>query len=53
MRAFGKNDLQARSNRGRKSIAVAPESEEAKQAKQALDGMRNGHKDSGAGSSQD
>lgn len=53
VRAFGKNDLQSAAESWQKVIDVAPESEEAKLSKQALDGMRNGHKDSGAGSSQD
>lgn len=58
VRAFGKNDLQGAAEAWQKVIDVAPDSEEARLSKQALDGMRNGHKDSGvggagAGSSQD
>jgi tetratricopeptide (TPR) repeat protein len=56
VRAFGKNDLQSAAESWQKVIDVAPESEEATLSRQALDGMRNGHKDNaapGGGSSQD
>jgi cytochrome c-type biogenesis protein CcmH/NrfG len=47
IRAFGKHDLPAAAESWQKVINVAPDSEEARLSKQALDGMRNGHKDDG------
>lgn len=47
IRAFGKHDLPAAAESWQKVIDVAPNSEEARLSKQALDGMKNGHKDDG------
>jgi tetratricopeptide (TPR) repeat protein len=45
--AFGKQDLQGASDAWQKVIAVAPDSEEGKRAKQIIDGLKSGH--AGAG----
>jgi tetratricopeptide (TPR) repeat protein len=41
--AFGKQDLQRASDAWQKVIAIAPDSEEGKRAKQILDGLKSGH----------
>jgi tetratricopeptide (TPR) repeat protein len=43
VRAFGKNDLAAAAESWRKVVAIAPDSQEGKIAKQGLDGIQNGH----------
>ena len=45
--AFGKQDLQGASDAWQKVIAIAPNSEEGKRAKQIIDGLKSGH--AGAG----
>ena len=50
VRAFGKQDLNGASASWEKVLQVAPESEEARAARQALDGVRAAHKNVGAGS---
>lgn len=47
VRAFGKQDLPGASESWEKVIAIAPDSEEGKRAKQIIDGVKSGH--SGAG----
>ena len=51
VRAFGKQDLKGASASWEKVLQVAPNSEEARAAKQALDGVRAAHQnlDSGSG----
>jgi cytochrome c-type biogenesis protein CcmH/NrfG len=50
VRAFGKQDLKGASGSWEKVLQVAPNSEEARAAKQALDGVRAAHQNLGAGS---
>jgi tetratricopeptide (TPR) repeat protein len=50
VRAFGKQDLNGASASWEKLLQVAPNSEEARAAKQALDGVRAAHQNLGAGS---
>jgi tetratricopeptide (TPR) repeat protein len=47
VRAFGKQDLKGAAEAFQKVVAVAPSSDEAKAAKQALDGIRSAHPDLG------
>jgi cytochrome c-type biogenesis protein CcmH/NrfG len=46
VRAFGKQDLQGAAAAWRQVIEVAPDSAEARMARQALDGLRSAHPDS-------
>jgi tetratricopeptide (TPR) repeat protein len=48
VRAFGKQDLEGAARAWEQVIAVAPNSEEARAARQALEGMRSAHPDLGA-----
>jgi len=48
VRAFGKQDLKGASEAWQKVIVAAPSSEEARAARQALDGIRSAHPDAGA-----
>ena len=48
VRAFGKQDLDGATQAWEKVLKVAPDSEEARAAKQALDGVRTGHQSLGA-----
>ena len=48
VRAFGKQDLKGAAEVWQKVLAVAPSSEEARAARQALDGLRSAHPDVGA-----
>ena len=50
VRAFGKQDLNGASASWEKVLQLAPNSEEARAARQALDGMRAAHQNVGAGS---
>lgn len=43
VRALGKNDLLGAAEAWEKVVALAPESEEGRRAKQGLDGIRTGH----------
>jgi hypothetical protein len=45
VRAFGKQDLQGAADVWQKVVAAAPSSEEARAARQALDGLRSAHPD--------
>ena len=47
VRAFGKQDLKGAAEIWQKVVAVAPSSEEARAARQALDGLRSAHPDLG------
>ena len=47
VRAFGKQDLKGAAEAWEKVIAMAPNSEEARAAKQALDGVKSAHPDLG------
>ena len=47
VRAFGKQDLKGAADVWQKVVAVAPSSEEARAARQALDGLRSAHPDLG------
>jgi len=47
VRAFGKQDLKGAADVWQKVLAVAPSSEEARAARQALDGLRSAHPDLG------
>jgi cytochrome c-type biogenesis protein CcmH/NrfG len=47
VRAFGKQDLKGAAEVWQKVLVVAPSSEEARAAKQALDGLRSAHPDLG------
>jgi cytochrome c-type biogenesis protein CcmH/NrfG len=47
VRAFGKQDLKGAADVWQKVLVVAPSSEEARAAKQALDGLRSAHPDLG------
>ena len=47
VRAFGKQDLKGAAEVWQKVLAVAPASEEARAARQALDGLRSAHPDLG------
>jgi cytochrome c-type biogenesis protein CcmH/NrfG len=47
VRAFGKQDLKGAAEAFQKVVSVAPASDEAKAAKQALDGIRSAHPDLG------
>jgi cytochrome c-type biogenesis protein CcmH/NrfG len=49
VRAFGKQDLKGAAEVWQKIIDVAPASEEARAARQALDGIRSAHPELGAG----
>jgi tetratricopeptide (TPR) repeat protein len=49
VRAFGKQDLQGAAQSWERVIAVAPASEEAQRAKQALDGLKSAHPGVGGG----
>jgi tetratricopeptide (TPR) repeat protein len=50
VRAFGKQDLNGATASWEKVLQVAPASDEARAAKQALDGVRAAHQNLGAGS---
>jgi tetratricopeptide (TPR) repeat protein len=50
VRAFGKQDLNGASASWEKVLQVAPNSDEARAARQALDGLRAAHQNVGAGS---
>ena len=45
VRAFGKQDLKGAAEAWEKVISMAPNSEEARAAKQALDGVKSAHPD--------
>jgi cytochrome c-type biogenesis protein CcmH/NrfG len=47
VRAFGKQDLKGAAEAWQKVISMAPNSEEARAAKQALDGVKSAHPDAG------
>lgn len=47
VRAFGKQDLEGAAKAWQRVIEVAPDSPEARAARQALDGLRNAHPDIG------
>ncbi len=47
VRAFGKQDLKGAADAWQKVVAMAPNSEEARAAQQALDGIKSGHQDLG------
>lgn len=47
VRAFGKKDLKGAADVWQKVLVVAPSSEEARAARQALDGLRSAHPDLG------
>ena len=47
VRAFGKQDLKGAAEAWQKILAVAPSSEEARAARQALDGVRSAHPELG------
>lgn len=49
VRAWGKQDLDGAARAWEKVIEVAPNSEEAKRAKQGLDGIRSAHPEAGKG----
>jgi cytochrome c-type biogenesis protein CcmH/NrfG len=49
VRAFGKQDLKGAAEAWQKILEVAPASDEARAAKQALDGIRSAHPELGAG----
>lgn len=48
VRAFGKQDLKGAADVWQKVLVVAPSSEEARAARQALDGLRSAHPDLGS-----
>jgi tetratricopeptide (TPR) repeat protein len=48
VRAFGKQDLEGATQAWQRLIEIAPDSPEARAARQALDGMRAAHPDGGA-----
>ncbi len=52
VRAFGKQDLKGAAEVWQKILDVAPASEEARAARQALDGVRSAHPELGIGKSQ-
>jgi cytochrome c-type biogenesis protein CcmH/NrfG len=52
VRAFGKQDLQGAVEVWQKILVVAPSSEEARAARQALDGVRSAHPELGIGKPQ-
>lgn len=52
VRAFGKQDLKGAAEVWQKILTVAPASEEARAAKQALDGLRSAHPELGIGKPQ-
>lgn len=52
VRAFGKQDLKGAAEVWQKILTVAPASEEARAAKQALDGLRSAHPELGIAKSQ-
>lgn len=52
VRAFGKQDLKGAAEIWQKVLVVAPSSEEARAARQALDGLRSAHPDLGIPKSQ-
>ena len=49
IRAFGKQDLQGAAESWQKVVQIAPDSDEARRARQGLDGLRSAHPDAGAG----
>jgi Tfp pilus assembly protein PilF len=49
VRAWGKQDLEGAAKAWERVLEVAPNSEEAKRAKQGLDGIRSAHPDPGRG----
>jgi cytochrome c-type biogenesis protein CcmH/NrfG len=51
VRAFGKQDLKGAAEMWQKVVEVAPASDEARAARQALDGIRSAHPELGAGKS--
>jgi len=51
VRAFGKQDLKGAAEVWQKVVEVAPASDEARAARQALDGIRSAHPELGAGKS--
>ena len=51
VRAWGKQDLDGAAKAWERVIEVAPDSEEAKRAKQGLDGIRSAHPEAGKGKS--
>ena len=48
IRAFGKQDLQGATESWQKVVQIAPDSEEARRARQGLDGIRSAHPEAGA-----
>jgi tetratricopeptide (TPR) repeat protein len=48
VRAFGKQDLAGAAESWERIVAIAPDSEEGKRAKQGLDGLRAAHQGTGA-----
>ena len=48
---FGKEDLKGAAESWEKVLAIAPDSDEARMARQGLDGLKSGHAGSGAGPS--
>jgi cytochrome c-type biogenesis protein CcmH/NrfG len=48
VRAFGKQDIKGAAEAWQKVLDVAPSSDEARAARQALDGLRSAHPDSGS-----
>jgi tetratricopeptide (TPR) repeat protein len=48
VRAFGKQDIDGATKSWQRVIAIAPDSEEGKKAKQILDGLRSGHAGTGS-----
>jgi hypothetical protein len=47
VRAFGKQDLEGAAQSWEQVIAIAPDSPEGRAARQALDGMRSAHPETG------
>ena len=47
VRAFGKQDLQGATESWQRVMAIAPDSEEGRRAKQIIDGLRSGHAGTG------
>jgi hypothetical protein len=47
MRAFGKQDLAGAGESWEKVVAIAPDSEEGKRAKQGLEGLKSAHQNGG------
>ncbi|HEX7779673.1 MAG TPA: hypothetical protein VF424_10560, partial [Vicinamibacterales bacterium] len=46
---FGKEDLKGAAESWEKVLAIAPDSDEARMARQGLDGLKSGHAGSGGG----